>query len=49
MSIEYVNRRGDKYYLLQGKTKTGKPKYYVSRKPDGVSQAQSALLAHEAH
>ena len=36
MGIEYVNRRGDKYYLLQGKTKTGKPKYYASRKPQGV-------------
>ncbi len=36
MPIEYVNRRGDKYYLLQGTTKTGKPKYYVSRKPNGV-------------
>lgn len=36
MPIEYVNRRGDKYYLFQGKTKTGKPKYYVSRKPNGV-------------
>lgn len=36
MPIEYVNRRGDKYYLLQGTTKTGKPKYYVSRKPHGV-------------
>jgi len=36
MSIEHVNRRGDKYYLFQGATKTGKPKYYVSRKPDGV-------------
>ncbi|MBX9677948.1 MAG: hypothetical protein K2X38_04230 [Gemmataceae bacterium] len=36
MSIEFVNRRGDKYYLLQGKTKTGRPMYYASRKPDGV-------------
>jgi hypothetical protein len=36
VAIEYVNRCGERYYLLQGKTKTGKPKYYVSRKPDGV-------------
>ena len=36
MSIEYVNRRGDRYYLLQGETKTGKPKYYCSRKSSGV-------------
>jgi hypothetical protein len=34
--IEYINRLGDKYYLLQGKTKTGKPKYYVSRKTKGI-------------
>jgi hypothetical protein len=36
MGLEYVNRRGERYYLLQGTTKTGKPKYYVSRKPGGV-------------
>lgn len=35
MGIEYVNRRGERYYLLQGKTKTGKPKFYTSRKPKG--------------
>lgn len=35
MGIEYVNRKGDRYYLLQGKTKTGKPKYYVARKISG--------------
>ena len=35
MGLEYVNRCGDRYYLLQGKTKTGKPKYYVSRKCNG--------------
>lgn len=34
--MEYVNRRGERYYLLEGKTKTGKPKYYASRKPGGV-------------
>jgi hypothetical protein len=32
MPLEYVNRQGDRYFLFQGKTKTGKPKYYVSRK-----------------
>jgi hypothetical protein len=40
MPFEYVNRRGERYYLLQGKTKTGKPKYYVSRKADGVPVEQ---------
>lgn len=36
MAFEYVNRCGDRYYVLQGKTKTGKPTYYASRKPNGV-------------
>lgn len=26
VGLEYVNRRGDRYFILQGKTKTGKPK-----------------------
>jgi hypothetical protein len=34
---QYTNRRDDTYYLLQGKTKTGKPKYYCSKKPTGVT------------
>lgn len=33
--LEYTNRRGDVYYVLQGRTKTGKPKYYCSRNPRG--------------
>jgi hypothetical protein len=36
MGFEYVNRRGDRYYLLQGTTKTGKPKYYMARKAEGA-------------
>jgi hypothetical protein len=49
MGIEYVNRRGERYYLLQGKTKTGKPKYYVSRKPAGVpvDQIPEGFELHE--
>jgi hypothetical protein len=30
-----VNRRGDVYYLQQGKTRTGKPKYYTGKKLTG--------------
>ncbi len=30
--MNYVNRKGDVYYVFQGVTKTGKPKYYVSLK-----------------
>lgn len=36
MSLEYVNRQGDSYFVLQGTTKTGKPKYYASRKKQGT-------------
>jgi hypothetical protein len=36
MPLEHVNRRGERYYVLQGTTKTGNPKFYASRKPDGV-------------
>ena len=31
MSVEHINRRGDRYYVFQGRTKTGKPKYYASK------------------
>jgi len=34
MSLEYTNRRGTRYFVFQGETKTGKPKYYASRKPE---------------
>lgn len=32
MTIQYINRRQKTYYLYQGTTKTGKPKYYFSTK-----------------
>ena len=35
MAVEYTNRKGKKYYLNVGKTKTGKPKYYFSMKTRG--------------
>ncbi len=35
MAIEYLNRKGQKYYLHQGSTKTGKPKYLFSMKSEG--------------
>jgi hypothetical protein len=35
MSIEYVNRKGDAYYLQEGKTRTGKPRYWFGRKLTG--------------
>lgn len=36
MAIEYVNRRQQQYYLHEGKTKTGKPKYFFSMKTEGA-------------
>ncbi len=35
MAIEYVNRKQKTYYLHEGKTKTGKPKYFFSMNAEG--------------
>ena len=35
MPIIHKNCHGDTYYLHEGKTKTGKPKYYVAKKSEG--------------
>ena len=35
MVVEYVNRKGRKHYLHEGKTKTGKPMYFFSMKSEG--------------
>ncbi|MCT7985511.1 hypothetical protein NG796_19745 [Laspinema sp. A4] len=35
MALQYTNRRGQTYFLHQGTTKTGKPKYYFSLKTEG--------------
>ena len=37
MTVQYTNRRSKTYYLYEGKTKTGKPKYYFSMKKEGKS------------
>jgi hypothetical protein len=37
--LEYENRMGDIYYLQEGKTRTGKPKYYTGRKLTGTPLA----------
>ena len=36
MAVEYVNRKDDKYYLHEKKTKKGNPAYFFSKKEDGV-------------
>lgn len=30
--MEHINRRGDCYFVYRGKTKTGKPKYFASKR-----------------
>jgi len=35
MAVQYANRKSKTYYLHQGKTKTGKPKYHFSMKKEG--------------
>jgi hypothetical protein len=34
-TVQHVNRKGDTYYLHQSRTKTGKPKYFFSKKSEG--------------
>ena len=36
MAITYINRKQKTYYLHQGKTKLGNPKYFFSMKSDGT-------------
>lgn len=36
VAITYTNRKRKTYYLHQGKTKTGKPKYFFSLKAEGA-------------
>jgi hypothetical protein len=36
MTLRYENRRGESYYLQAGKTRTGKPRYYMGRKITGT-------------
>ena len=33
MQVTYTNRKGKTYYLCQGVTKTGKPRYYMALEP----------------
>lgn len=38
-AYQHTNRRGETYYLQAGKTKTGKPRYYMGRKISGTPLA----------
>lgn len=35
-TFSFTNRKGDVYYVHEGRTKLGKPKYFVSRNPEGA-------------
>jgi hypothetical protein len=39
VAIQYNNRVGKKYYLREGKTKTGKPRYFFSSQQNGKGKA----------
>ena len=41
MAFQYENRRGETYYLQMGKTRTGKPNYYMGRKLKGTALART--------
>ena len=39
MAVQYTNRITKTYYLREGKTKTGKPRYFFSTQQDGKGEA----------
>ena len=43
MTIEYTNRIGKTYYLREGKTKTGKPRYFFSGQKNGKGETVDYL------
>jgi hypothetical protein len=48
MTVEYTNRKGKVYYLHRGKTKTGKLRYYFSRRSEGTL-ADAMPAGHEVY
>ena len=50
MPITYTNRKGVTYYLCQGVTRTGKPRYYFAREPQGdpLEQIPAAYMISES-
>ena len=43
MTISYTNRKGQTYTLYQGRTKTGKPRYYFAREGHGQGEPVTAV------
>jgi len=46
---EYTNRREQTYFLKEGRTKTGKPRYYASMKADDGKNASAMPEGYEFH
>jgi hypothetical protein len=42
--MEYINRRGETYFAFQGVTKTGKPKYFASKKLTSLNATRAEAL-----
>ena len=42
--MQYVNRRGETYFAFEGTTKTGKPKYFASKKPTSANASRAEAL-----
>ncbi len=38
--MQYINRRGETYFAFQGTTKTGKPKYFASKKSTSANASR---------
>ena len=43
MTVEYSNRVGKMYFLREGKTKTGKPRYFFSSKQNGKGNVTKSI------
>ncbi len=44
MPVMYTNRKGMTYYLCQGKTASGKPRYYFTSRNEGNLADSLTLL-----
>lgn len=45
--MQYINRRSQTYFAFEGTTKTGKPKYFASKKPTSDKASRIEALPAE--
>ena len=45
MAVQFTNRIGKQYYLREGKTKTGKPRYFFSVQQQGKGEVVDQIPA----